>query len=437
MRARLPGRIGLRLLLSALALCLAPFGVLQQTSAAAPRNADPSPGIFDYWRTDGSRIVDSHGCVVRIAAVNWFGMENKYHVPEGLQKQPLDAILARVQSLGFNAIRLTFSNATVEANPVVTKRLDANPQLEGLHVLDILDQIVAAAGRHDLKIILDNSRSTIGGTPEPDGLWYTKSYPDQAWLRDWKMLVKRYLGNPTVVAVDLRNEPHTRPPGPWSLKTYLHQGATWGPYKGVDDQASDWRLVAERAGNAVLAINPHLLVIVEGIQQYPDAGSAGRIDASWWGSILQPVRSYPVRLSVPHQLVYSPHEYGPFKYPMPQFGPHMSYAGVAAVWTKHWAFLLDPKSREQAPIFLGEFGTCGRSTLCVQDTAPGSQGLWFSFLIRFFKTHPQVGWSFWALNATNPDNVTMPNYILKPDWKTVRLPALIQTLHQVEGSSCS
>jgi endoglucanase len=364
-------------------------------------------------------------------------MENRYHVPEGLQKQSLDAILGRVKSLGFNAIRLTFSNATIESNPVITRHVDANPQLKGLHALEILDRIVAAAGQHGLRIILDDSRSSMGGTPEPDGLWYTKQYPERSWIADWKMLVSRYNGNPTVVAVDLRNEPHTRPPGPWSLKTYLHQGATWGPYKGKDDKATDWILAAERAGNAVLAINPHLLIIVEGIQQYPDPKLPGGIDASWWGSILQPARRYPVELAVPHQLVYSPHEYGPFKYQMPQFGPRMSYVGVTAVWEKHWAFLLDGGSKTETPIFLGEFGTCGSSARCVSDTAPGSQGLWFSFLLRFLQAHPEVGWAFWALNGTNPDGVVMPNYVLKPDWKTARLPALMQALHQVEGSSCS
>jgi endoglucanase len=343
----------------------------------------------------------------------------------------LDAILGRVHELGFNAIRLTFSNATIESNPVVTERLDANQQLRGLHALDILDRVVDAAGQHGLRIILDDARSTLGDEPEPNGLWYTPRYPERAWIRDWTLLASRYRENAVVVGVDLRNEPHTAPPGPWSLRTYLHQGATWGPYRGNDNPATDWRLAAQRAGNAALAINPHLLIIVEGIQQYPDVRQRGGIDASWWASILQPAGPYPVRLQIAHRLVYSPHEYGPFKYRMPYLGPRMTYAAVAAVWKKHWGYLLD---RYQTPIFIGEFGTCGFSPSCVRDGKPGSQGLWFSFLLRYLKEHPQVGWAFWALNAINPHDKLMTNYVLLPDWQTVRLPALINELRQVEPS---
>jgi len=232
-------------------------------SGAAEPGATQSP--IGYWHTSGNRIVDAHGHSVRIAAVNWFGMENLYFVPAGLDRQPLDTILARVRSFGFNTIRLPFSNQMVESNPIVRAHLNANPNLRGLHALEILDRIVAAAGLHDLRIILDNGRSSAGTYPQENGLWYTKRYPEQSWIRDWVELAQRYEGNPTVVGVDLRNEPHTAGPGPWSLQAYLHQGATWGPYRGIEDKATDWRLAAERAGNAVLAVNPLLLIIVEGL----------------------------------------------------------------------------------------------------------------------------------------------------------------------------
>src|SRR5258708_9682576 len=62
------------------------------------------------------------------------------------------------------------------------------------------------------------------------------------------MLAGRYRGNDAVVGADLSNEP---------------QGAaTWGD----DNPATDWRLAAERAGNAILDVNPDWLIIVEGIQ---------------------------------------------------------------------------------------------------------------------------------------------------------------------------
>ena len=385
-----------------------------------------------YWHTSGNRIVDQNGLPVRIAAVNWFGMENTYFVPAGLEHQPLTSIVMRVKQLGFNAIRLPFSNQMVEQNPIVTAHLAANPDLKGLHALDVMDKIVAAAGQVGLRVILDDQRSSAGTQPEPNGLWYTKAYPESVWIHDWQFLVNRYLGNPTVVGVDLRNEPHTAPPGPWSVKAYLSHGSTWGPYKGKDNLATDWRLAAERGGNAVLAVNPQLLVFVEGLQLYPDPTQPGGIDSYWWGGILTPARQYPVELAVPHQMVYSPHEYGPEKYAMPFFGPHMTYRSMVANWEKHWGFLEKADFPKETPIFLGEFGTCGNSGTCVASGAPGSQGLWFSFLMKYLIIHPEIGWGFWALNGTSHLNDVTPNNILKPDWKSVRLPALVQTFQDIE-----
>ena len=60
--------------------------------------------------------------------------------------------------------------------------------------------------------------------------------------RDWKMLAQRYAGNTTVIGADLHNEPHAEGTNPAAT------GACWG----CGDTARDWRLAAERAGNAIL-----------------------------------------------------------------------------------------------------------------------------------------------------------------------------------------
>ncbi|GAC1467210.1 MAG: hypothetical protein PVSMB7_13540 [Chloroflexota bacterium] len=404
------------------------YAVLR-THVLATAHINQAPKI-DYLHTAGSRIVDSTGRPMRIAAVNWSGMQNRYFVPAGLDKQALDTILARIAGFGFNTIRLPFSNQMVEQNPVVDRHVEANPDLQGLRALDILDRIVEGARRHGLRIILEDHRSDVGTDPQGNGLWYTTKYPESAWIRDWQQLAARYKGNPTVVGVDLRNEPHTGPPGPWSIKTYLTQGATWGPYHGVDNVKTDWRLAAARGGNAILAVNPRLLIFVEGIQQYPDVTQPGGLDSYWWGGILTPARAYPVQLEVPQRLVYSPHEYGPFKYQQPFFGAHMSYEGLSQVWARHWEFLEHGPSR--TPIFIGEFGTCGSSVRCVVDSTPGSQGLWFQFLMRYLREHPDISWSFWALNGTNPQAADQPNYILSGDWRTVRMHQLIDALRDIQ-----
>jgi len=238
-------------------------------------------------------------------------------------------------------------------------------------------------------------------------------------LADWQLLVRRYMNNPTVVAVDLRNEPHTGPPGPWSVKTYLHQGATRGPYKGQEDPASDWHLAAQRGGDAVLAVNPHLLIFVEGVQLYPSARWTGGMDSYWWGSILTPVMRYPVVLKVAHQLVYSPHDWGPWKWNMSWFH-HMTYASMQHIWHNEWSFILDhPENPNAAPIWLGEFGTCSNNPQCVDKQRGDNQAVWFHLLLRYRQDNPTVGWSFFALDGTNSNDHVTNNGVLNAHWDQV------------------
>ena len=48
-------------------------------------------------------------------------------------------------------------------------------------------------------------RSSAGTQPQRNGLWYTKRYPESAWIHDWETLVERYKDDSTVVGVDLRS----------------------------------------------------------------------------------------------------------------------------------------------------------------------------------------------------------------------------------------
>jgi endoglucanase len=398
-----------------------------------PKKHKPTIG---YWHTQGLWIVNSTGHHIRLAGVTWDGMQNYDFVPAGLDFQHYTVILKEIKQLGFNVIRLPLSDELVERNPIVRQGLRANPDLVGLHALQVLDRIVAAAKRLGLRIILDNHKSLAGTKRDinklDEPLWYTRTFSEARWIADWVKLAKRYRGNPTVVGFDLRNEPHDDGPGPWTLNTYLHGGATWGPYRGHDNPATDWRLAAERAGNAILSINPHLLIFVEGVTLWPDSTQPYGVEAYWWGSILRGVARYPVVLKVPHQLVYSPHEWGPRKWPLPTFNKHTSYRTLAWQFYHNWAFILNPHARYAAPIWLGEFGTCNTSVRCVSNRKPGSQGQWFQILIRYLKHHPYIGWAFFPINGTNSINHRADNGLLDPRWKHPRVPQLVRMLRSIE-----
>ncbi len=92
-----------------------------------------------------------------------------------------------------------------------------------------------------------------------------------------------------MVGFDLMNEPKL--------------SATWGS----GNLSTDWNIAAEKCGNAVLAKNPDVLIIVEGVQWYGNF-------SFWWGGNLMAARDTPLRLAYENRLVYSTHVYNQVSY---------------------------------------------------------------------------------------------------------------------------
>jgi endoglucanase len=80
-------------------------------------------------------------------------------------------------------------------------------------------------------------------------------------------------GNPTVIGVDLRNEPHLIGPNGVSGSCWTGDPATNGCPTSLTSH--NWPVAAETAGNAILAINPKLLIFVEGNDWHPAARGSG------------------------------------------------------------------------------------------------------------------------------------------------------------------
>jgi endoglucanase len=341
-----------------------------------------------YFHTSGNQILDSNNQPVRLAGVNWYGFETSDEVVHGLWAQDYKTILNAIKSNGYNTIRLPFSNQMVET-PIVPSNIAytngsgaINSDLSGLNALQIMDKVIAYAGQIGLRVILDNHRSSAGSGTE-SGLWYTSAYPQANWLADWKTLVMRYLNNSTVIGIDLRNEPHDANSG----------GSCWG----CGTPSLDWRAAAQSAGTAMLGLNPHLLIFVEGT----DCTSVG---CDWWGGNLSNAQAYPINL--PNQLVYSAHEYGPNLYVQTWFNSQTTPASLVSVWTQFWAYL---SINGIAPVWIGEFGTTNTSS-DLESSAAGSQGQWFQSLIGFLSSNPSINWTYWALNGEDSYSLLDPNY---------------------------
>ena len=404
-RSGRPVRRGLPTLFAACAAAaLAAFGMTALGTAKAAPNA-PAAGVGSgFWHTSGNQILDASGTPVRIAGVNWYGFETPDAVVHGLWAQDYHTIVDDIKNLGYNTIRIPFSNQMVET-PVVPQNLSfnnnagaINSDLKGLNSLQILDKIISYAGDDGLKVILDDHRSEAGESAEQNGLWYTSAYPSSAWVNDWATLAKRYAGNPTVVGFDLRNEPHT-PAG----DTYA-QGATWG----TGDPNTDIRLAYQQAGNAILAADPGALIFCEGDGENPT--SSGGLNSTWWGGDLAMAGQFPVTLSSPGHVVYSAHDYGPNLFQQTWFNSSTTSASLDAVWNGNWGYLY---SQNTAPVWVGEFGTDNTAT-DVSSSTPGSQGQWFSSLVAFIKSNPWMGWTYWALNGEDSFNLLDSNYDSTP-----------------------
>jgi endoglucanase len=227
---------------------------------------------------------------------------------------------------------------------------------------------------------LDSHRLNDQRIPE---LWYGDGFTEADWIDTWKMLATRYKNQANVIGADLKNEPHGQ--------------ASWG----TNDQATDWRLAAERAGNAIVETNPNWLIVVEGVEKNVPGQ---KLAYHWMGANLEGVERFPVRLSKPNKLVYSPHEYGPGVYNQPWFNESTFPNNLLSRWETGWNYIA---TKGIAPILIGEFG--GRQV----DTS-SKEGIWQRKLVDFIG-QKDLSFSYWSWNPNSADT----GGVLQDDWRTV------------------
>jgi endoglucanase len=384
------------------------------TCAAVTWTSEEARAATPGWSTSGPMILDPNGNEYILTGVNWYGFETPNIVFYGLSSQDYRPLVNQVKQDGYNTIRIAFANQVWESDPRPNKKVvKACADCRNKRARDILALVVNYAGSIGLHVVMDNHRSTEGGSSQESGLWYASRYTEQAWIRDWLSVqawahgIPQTLGAadtvtvnpvasdgfPTVIGYDLRNEPHT-PNG----ASYL-SGATWGTGDGIDPAVNpnpnpfaptcvatstchDWRLAAERAADSLLGDASskgweYPLVFVEGIGTYPAPGgtaASGPYDTYWWGGDLLGVNGNssnpgaPVVLNaggtsttlgppVEDHLVYSPHDYGPSLAPLRWFNSSTCYksgcssSSLADVWLSHWAVL--NQSGGVAPVWPG------------------------------------------------------------------------------------
>ncbi|CAE7435812.1 PEX1 [Symbiodinium natans] len=341
-------------------------------------------------RTQGRWIVDATGNRVKLACVNWAGAEVKDGLVGGLQARNVSSIAATFKSMGFNCVRFPWSVWMVQTNPRVPDHLQksllgANPQLMGLRALEVLDAVIDACASTQLLVFLDNHVSD--GTwccsdVDENGLWYNSRWPTSDWLEAHVKLATRYVRQPWVVGTELRNEVRASAP-----RGTPHWGGG-GP--------NDWHAAATKAGNAVLAVNPSLLVAVGGLN---------------YGKDLSGVYRLPVQLDKPDKLVYTAHSYS-WSYPWLTD----TYQALHEQLGKDWGFIVEENKPYTAPIWVSEFGTFSD---CHKDSCAN----WWPDFLRYLQLG-DLDWAVWHGDGTWSRDDLHPfhgptNYgVLAADWQT-------------------
>ena len=344
----------------------------------------------NWLSVSGNKLYDTRGQEVRLTGVNWFGFETSNLVFHGLWSRDMISSLEQIKSLGFNTIRLPWCNDmlqpgakvnSIQINPFKADPFTGRPTntyLEGItEPIKVLDIVVEWCQENDMKIVLDNHSRAADGFLNED-FWYTDEYSEEKWIEDWLFIVDRYKAYSAVVGADLNNEPH---------------GSDWGS----GNLTVDWDKAAERCGNAILEVNPNILIIVEGVGTV----SGG---SYWWGGNLLNAGKNPVNLSNPGKLMYSAHEYGPEVFNQAWFSSPNFPANLNNNWDRFFHYLYD---QQISPIFAGEFGIKN------QNAFDGVALTWFKSWLNFMAD--DYSWTFWCWNPNSGDTGGLLEY----DWATL------------------
>ncbi|WP_235023702.1 cellulase family glycosylhydrolase [Streptomyces sp. WAC05374] len=371
-----------------------PSGVPGAAAAAAPGD--------DWLHTEGNRIVDANGDEVWLTGTNWFGFNATERVFHGLWSGNITGITRSMADRGINIVRVPVSTQLLlewrDGRATVPHvNTHANPELAGKTSLEIFDFWLALCKQYGIKVMLDVHSAEADNSGHVYPVWWKGAITPEQSHTAWEWVAARYRQDDTLVAVDVKNEPHGR-----ANET---PRAKWD---GSADQ-DNFKYACETAGRRILAVNPHLLVLCEGIEVYPKAGvgwtstTPADYHSTWWGGNLRGVRDHPVDLGAhSDQLVYSPHDYGPLVHAQPWFTGDWNRTTLERdVWDPNWLYL---HKENRSPLLIGEWGG-------FLDGGPNQK--WMTALRDLVVEH-RIHQTFWCLNPNSGDT----GGLLLGDWKS-------------------
>lgn len=382
------------------------------SSSAAPDE------YHDDWLhvNENAEIVDMNGNPVWLTGCNWFGYNTGSQVFDGVWSLNMHEALNQIADHGFNLLRVPMSTELIlgwkngDPDPMCKVNTYSNPELsvtgkEGgdpMYSFDIWNMAVKWCRENGIKIMMDIHSAETASAGHQYPLWYTDKYSTEDWLEALSWFADYYKDDDTLIAIDLKNEPHGK-----------KDEGTFAKWDGSTDE-NNWRYAAERGAEAVLKSNPNLLIMVEGIEVYPkfeegsDWNTVGldyskppypysNFHGTWWGGNFRGAKEFPVDLGeYQSQLVYSPHDYGPLVYEQSWFYDGFDQQSLMKdVWYDNWYYLQDEKI---APLLMGEWG----GFIDKEHDKNGKNVQWMTAL-RDLMIEKRINHTFWCFNENSSD----------------------------------
>ena len=309
---------------------------------------------------------------ITLMGINWFGLNVKTYSPHSLWVGTLDEHVKVLKDNGFNAVRLCMSaklmmnldtlavNHPDPLNPAI--HTSKEPDFEGKPAGLLLDALVKKLEVAGILVMFNLHRMGEVDDNEKDigPLWYSDLWPETKVIDAWKAIALRYKNSPNVFAMDIKNEPHE---------------SVWG-----GPREKDFSSFCERVGDAIHAINPNVLIAVEGTT------------VKIWSDSVEGALTKPVKLTIPDKVIYTPHLY-----------QYFSFNGNR------------PDSKENFKAYMDKcFGDVHKAGMTVvigewgyTDDADGTQGeddrfaadkAWLPMVIDYLKDVKLENQFYWALN---------------------------------------
>lgn len=371
------------------------------TTTVAPTST-PTGGTSsndDWLHVVGNTIVDANGKAVWLTGTNWFGFNTGTNVFDGVWSCNMKQAITGMANRGINLLRIPISAEIINQwsqgiYPKANVNAYVNPELTGKNSLEIFDAAVQDCKDVGMKIMIDVHCAITDAMGHNYPVWYKDTVTSEVYFKACEWITNRYKNDDTIIAFDIKNEPHGKP----------YQETLFAKWDTSTD-LNNWKYAAETCANRILAINPNMLIMVEGIECYPKDGKTwtSKVETdyygNWWGGNLRPVKDLPINLGAnQRQLVYSPHDYGPSVYKQAWF-----YSGFTTTslyndcWRDNWAYIMD---QGIAPLLIGEWGG-------FMDG--GDNQRWMTCL-RDYIVQKHIHHTFWCYNANSGDTGGLVSY---------------------------